>query len=276
MTSYDSIPQKQILSYQVRGPETEAITYVMLQHRTLSLDSLIEKFVPSEGGMQVHKTDLLREALNFLRTVEFIRQVSDDDQNVTYYLADDLAARESFPLKLLRRLQGFDDDRRAFRLVTDLIASRNLLFAHRKDIVTALEVAYPGSYSWNVEKVQTWAHLANFLGLVRSVKPEQGDIMFCPRPILLLDLLMAYCKDRGSTERIPIGEWLSSVHETYFSCFTDRKEVHIGLARSLKAMNAAGRLRVDMYSDAPSTVNLDGQPVAYLTHPANLTAEATT
>lgn len=264
MTSYDPLPQKQILSYQVRGPEIEAITNVLLEQRTMLLQSLIEKFVPVEKDTPVRRPALLREAVNFLRKMEFVQQSTDEDQSVTIHLADDVTDDELFALRFLRHLHSFDDDRRAFRLITDLVISKNWFLVRRRDLVTELEVACPGSYSWNVEKVQSWLHLADYAGLVRSMKPDQGDIMVCPQPVLLLTLLAAYSPNHEVPPQVPIGDWLSFVHGTYFSCFTDRQEVHIGLARSLKAMAATGHIEFDVHSDAPSAVSLDGQAVAYL------------
>lgn len=267
MVTYDPLPQKQILSYPVRGPEIEALISVFQKQPVRSLESLVEKFVPPEPGSQPQKTELLREALNFLRTVEFIRQVTNETQILTFYLAEELTAVESFQLQLLRHLHSFDDDRRAFRLITDLVVRDNLLFAHRKQIVTKLEVAYPGSYSWNEEKFRTWQNLADYLGLVRSIKPDQGDTMFCPQPGLLLKLLRAYKGEQRKANQVPVGDWLAFIHETYFSCFTTRREVHGGLARSLRSMSTMDQLTFDMHSDAPSAVYLEGQRVAYLILP---------
>ena len=253
----------------MRGPEIEAITSVVQSGRAVSLESLISKFVPPDEGDQPRKTDLLREALNFLRTIEIVQQKTDAVEGVTLHIVDDDGS-EPFSLRLLRRLQSFDDDRRAFRLITDLVAGKNLLFASRNNIVRDLEVAYSGSYSWNVEKLQTWMHLADYTGLVRSIKSDQGDIMACPQPALLHKLLAIYRSSKGVTDKVPIGDWLSFVHRTYFSCFTSSNDVHVGLSRSLKAMSTMGQLAFDMLSDASSAVRLEEQRVAYLIIPSQV------
>lgn len=264
---YDPLPQKQILSYPVRGPELEAIMSIF-QHqeeRGLALESLIEKFVPLEGNNRPANPELLREALNFLRAVEFIRQRTDETQNLIFYLAEQFSTRQPFTLQLLQRLHSFDDDRRAFRLVTDLVMRENLFFAHRRDLVTRLESNTPGSYSWNEEKIRTWQQLADYLGLVRSIEPSQGDTMFSPQPSLLLALMQAYITDRHPAgKQIPVGDWLTYLEENYFTCLTGRREVHLGLARGLKSMEMMGKLTFVMHSDAPHSVILDGQRVAYL------------
>lgn len=264
MKSFDPIPQKQILSYPVRGPEIEAIICIFKQQPEISLDVLVETFVPPEANNQPAKTDLLREALNFLRTVEFIQQTTDESQTSTFHLADNIKNNESFSLQLLNRLHSFDDDRRAFRLITDLIAEEDLLFAHRKELVTKLEISAPGSYSWNEEKLRTWQQLADYLGLVRSIKPDHGDTMFCPKPSLLLELLKKYQDNHRKEILISIGDWLTFVHENFFSCFTKRQEVHIGMARGLRSMQKMGHLTFKMHSDAPRSAVLEGQRVAHL------------
>lgn len=264
MTSSDPLPQKQILSYPVRGPEIEALICIFKQKPVMSLDVLVEKFVPPEANNQPTKTDLLREALNFLRTVEFIQQTTDESQTLTFHLVDNIKNNEPFSLQLLNRLHRFDDDRRAFRLITDLVTKENLLFAHRKELVTKLEMNSPGSYSWNEEKLRTWQQLADYLGLIRSIKPDHGDTMFCPKPGLLLELLKKYRDNHQKENLISIGDWLTFVHENFFSCFTERQEVHIGMARGLRSMQTMGQLTFKMHSDAPRSVVLEGQRVAHL------------
>lgn len=263
-TPYDPLPQKQILSYQVRGPEIEAIIGLFRQRPIIPLSVLVEKFVPPEPDGQTPKTDLLREALNFLRATEFIHQITDENQTLTLHLAESVLPNEPANLQLLQCLHDFADDRRAFRLISDLVAEENLLFAHRKELVTRLETAYPGSYSWNEEKLRTWQQLAEYLGLVRSVKPDQGDTMFSPQPKLLLQLLQVYAGQQETGEPISLGQWLDFVHATYFSCFTARQEVHLGLARSLRAMQTRKQIAFNMHSDAPHSALLEGQRVAYL------------
>lgn len=265
--TYDPLPQKQILSYQVRGPELEAIMSIFQQQgeRGLPLESLVEKFVPLEGNNRPTNTELLREALNFLRAVEFIRQRTDETQNPILYLAEQFSIRKPFTLQLIRRLHSFEDDRRAFRLVMDLVVRENLFFAHRRELVTKLESNTPGSYSWNEEKIRTWQQLADYLGLVRSIEPSQGDTMFSPQPHLLLGLMHAYVTDHHPPgKQIPMGDWLTYLEENYITCLTGRREVHLGLARSLKSMETMGKLTFVMHSDAPQSVILDGQRVAYL------------
>jgi hypothetical protein len=264
MVDFDPMPQKQILSYQVRGPEIEALITLFRQQPIMPLVTLVEKFVPTEPEGQSPKTDLLREALNFLRAIEFINQATDENQTLTFHLAESVIHNEPFSLQLLRQLHNFDDDRRAFRLISDLVIEKNLLFAHRKELITRLESAYPGSYSWNEEKLRTWQQLAEYLGLVRSVKPDQGDTMFSPQPTLLLKLLQAYVAQQKTIEQISIGQWLDFVHHTYFSCFTAHQEIHLGLARSLRAMQTRGQLAFKMHSDAPHSAVLEGQRIAYL------------
>jgi hypothetical protein len=262
MPNYDPLPQKQILSYQVRGPELEAIVSVLRLQPvySLPLSELTRKFVPQTSGNQAQKTELLREALNFLRAIEFIHQKTEPDQSITYDLANCVKTKEPFALAFLRRMHEFQDDRRAFRLITDVVIKENLMFGPRRYVVALLEKHYPGSYSWNGEKYRAWQQICDFLGVVRSVKTSQGDTLFSPNPQLIRTLISSYTHSR----EVSAGGFLQYVHDNFFSCLTAKGEIHRGLMRTLTGMENLGQLKFAMRSDAPNSVMLEKRRVAYL------------
>ena len=270
-TDFDPIPRRQILSYRARGPELESIFRLLCREGPLPFASLSTMFAGTEAPGQPRKDDLLLDALDFLRAVELVGRWRNEDQSPMYQVLDGVDPATPFPILLLHQLHRMSDNRDAFRIVHDLAVRQDAFLVTKDDLLKGLEGMYPGEYAWNTEKMRSWQWLASYLGLIRSLDPRQADLMICPTPKLLLSALrqsvisgqVAEQRHRKRS-RILISAWLEYMEDNLFRCFTERRDVHDGLARALLSMDAAGQIELDMMSDAPGAPLLRGRRVSYV------------
>ncbi len=263
MTTVDPIPERQLLSYSVRGAEVAAVYQFLAQFGPQPAQRISDCFARTEPSGQTRRDDLLYEVLDFLRALELVLRYPGKDSVKLYRLADDTELTQPFELVLLGRLHTMTDGRDAFRAVHQAIVAADLFFVTKEDLLKRLESSISASYAWNIEKLRTWEHLATYSGLVRSTKPALlGDLMCCPTPSLLLATLTAYqagtdqSQPKPAQQRLPASDWLDFAEARHFVCRTERQRVHSGLAASLLSMEKAGLLRLSMGSDAPSTIVL--------------------
>lgn len=256
MPHIDAIPKRQLLSYNVRGPELAAIFAELRTTGPLTYAEISERFAPPP---EPRNDELVREGLEMLRALELVWRVQPDDEegDPLYQLSEGLALDNPFPLLVLNGLYSVEDDRRVFQLAHDLVVGEDLLFVTRHDLLARLEDAHPQTeYAWNLEKIRTWRALAEYLGLTRDVKPSNGDILVSPTPRLLNQLLLAYASemDKPTAEQttIPIREWLEFVETNYCRWQTKRWGVHQGLARAMLSMEVEKHIELTMLSDAGS------------------------
>ena len=269
-TVFDPVPLRQILSYRVRGPEVESLFDVLCQHGPLSDESLSAAFAGTEEPGQPRKDDLVRDALDFLRAVELVGRRDENGRKV-YQVLDEGSTGIPFRLLLLRQLHQMTDRRDAFRIAHDVVISRDWFLSTKSDMLKELEGMYPEDYAWNTEKLRSWEWLSAYTGLVRSLDPRHADLMVCPVPDLLLSSLRFLVSTReleGTREngeiRVLVGEWLDCLESTLFSCHTESREVHHGLSGALLSMEAAGRVKLDMMSDAPGARLLKDRRISHI------------
>lgn len=259
----DSIPQRQILSYRARGPEAEAIFDLLRQQGPTKTESLNQAFAGTEPPGQPRKTEMLQDALDFLRAVELVGRWHDEAGVCIYGLLENVDTDVSFRILLLQQLHHVADNRDAFRKVHDVAIEDDMFFATKADLLRKLESLYPGDYAWNTEKLRALEWLGHYLGLLRPLDSRQSDFMICPTPILLLSTLRL-CAEKGLGEDlhgegevwILLHTWLGYINQHLFGCFTGRREVHQGLARAILSMDSQKQIRLEMMSDAPGSLML--------------------
>lgn len=263
MLKIDPIPKRQLLGFQIRGPELRALFDEIQNSGPMTYSQICERFVPPP---EPRKDELLKEGLDALRALELIWRVQPDEGETLYQVSDDVSADIPFDLLILEKLRGFDDTRRVFHLVHDLIVANDWVYINLSELLEELERDYPQTeYAWNTEKLRTWRDIAKYFGLIRNVK--SGAAIVSPTPDLLFRLLMAYAAHgnipiNGKFE-IPIQEWLSFLQTRYCRCFTDRQRVHGGLAQALLSMEAKGQINLTMLSDAGS-VGLTEKSISHI------------
>jgi len=268
---FDSIPQRQVLSYRVRGPELEAIFDLLRQQGPTKTESLSQVFAGTEPPGKPRKTDMLIEALDFLRAVELVGRWRDEEETQFYGILGDVAADLPFRLLLLQRLHRVDDSRDAFRKAHDVTIKEDMFFATKADLLKKLESLYPEDYAWNVEKLNALEWLGDYLGLLRPLESRQSDFMICPTPVLLLSTLR-FCATEGMVEdlqdagevRILLHAWLEYIDQHLFGCFTERRDVHKGLARAILSMDSQKQIRLEMMSDAPGSLMLRDRRASHI------------
>lgn len=260
MSQIDPIPKRQLLSFKVRGPEIAQIFKELKTSGPLTHTQVIERFVPLSES---RNDDMVRDGLDMLRALELIWRIqTDSDNGPSYKLNEDISSKTPFSLLVLKRLSSFNDDRCVFRLIHNLLIANNLLFVNRHDLMMRLEKAYPQKkYAWNLAKIRTWRVVSAYFGLVRSVKPSDGDILVSPKSRLLTQMMLAYATHEGiSTNQkfeIPIRDWLDFVQTHYCQCLTEKLRVHQGLASALLSMEKGSLIVLKMLSDAGSERLLD-------------------
>lgn len=276
---FDAIPTRQILSYRVRGPELETIFDLLSQEGPFLFEKLSQIFAGMEAPGQPRKTDLLLDALDFLRAVELIGRWRNEDGMVVYQVIGELDQSLPFRLLLLRQFHQMTDKRDAFRIAHKTLVAKDAFLTSKSELLKELEGMYPEDYAWNTEKLRSWEWLAEYLGLVRSLESHRSDLMVCPSSDLLttaletairLQLLSNVSEGDGYAE-VLIGEWLDHVNQDWFNCYTDRRQVHHGLASALLSMESANRLKLMMASDAPGASLLCERRVSHIRIPVNST-----
>lgn len=268
--SFDAVPKRQILSYRVRGPELAAIFDLLCRSGPTTFEALSDLFAGTEAPGTPRNNELLLDALDFLRAVELVGRWRDENGRQQYQVIEGLPNQMPFRLLLLSQLHRMSDNRNAFRIVHDLAVRKNLFFASKADLVKQLEPLYPEDYAWNTEKLRSWEWLSTFIGLVRPLNPRLGELMICPRPDLVLNLLHAFAADKVRDEQdgvqatVLIGAWLQFIEDRFFSCTTERREIYDGLSHALRAIEATGQIKLEMKSDAPGAVTIRGRNVSHI------------
>jgi hypothetical protein len=232
-------------------------------------DHISDCFANTEGKGQARNEELLREVLDFLRKIELIERYSEDGREKVYRVMENSNTGEHFQLLLLRQFQRFSDGRDAFRVCYQWALNENKLFLSKEDLLKILERNAHEGYAWNMEKLRTWENLAIYTGLVRSVKPSQGDLMISPTPELLGWTMLAYQANQTETNElvkieIPAGDWLDFVEEHYFSVHTSRNHIAEGISASLLAMEKRKLLEFSTGSDAPHSILLGQRRVSWI------------
>ena len=205
--------------------------------------------------------------------MELVGRWRDESDKHFYQVIEDAAAGMPLPFRLavLQQLHQAGDSRNAFRIVHDAAVRKNQLFTSKTDLIRQLEPLYPVDYAWNNEKLRSWEWLATYIGLIRPLNSRQADLMICPQPHLLQDLLHRFAgrtfgtEDEDKKARVPVGAWVRFVEANFFSCTSnDRGELYVGLGRALLAMEAAGQINLEMKSDAPGAMTMSGRSVSHI------------
>lgn len=267
MIEFDPIPKRHLLSFRVRGPELAAIFAELMSSGSLPYGEVVRRFAPPPDP---RNDELVREGLEMLRALELVwRTKSEEEDDMLYGVSDKIPKDVPFCPPALERLHLLSDNRRVFRLVHDLIVGKDLLFVDRHSLLVDLEDEHPQTeYAWNIEKIRTWKAIAEFCGLIRDVKPSEGDVLVSPTLDLVMHTLTAYLHNTDTTGRrqsrqVPVPGWLEFVEDKYFRCYTDRSSVHQGLAHALLSMQAGRKIGLKMLSDA-SSVSLSGKRASHI------------
>lgn len=269
METVDQIPEKPLLSFKVRGADTESVFRFLEENGPTPFERISQCFANTDRRDQPRDEELLREVLDFLRVIELVERYTKDNQGRWYRVREGVSKGEPYQLLLLRQLHSLTGERNAFRLCHHYTLRENRLFVSKEDLLKLLEKHSSDGYTWNLEKLRTWENLATFTGLVRSVKPAMGDLMISPTSDLLRKTMVAYCASQTNAgEAVHMeflaGDWLNFVEENYFNTRTIRDQIAIGISESLLAMEKRKLLEFGVGSDAPSSLMLGQRRVNWL------------
>jgi hypothetical protein len=244
----------------LRGPELAQVYARIVAHPELGADDLRAYFGSVGGSSPFELADApLRETLSFLCLAGLV-EVRGRQRR---YTASPRLTGVPFPLLLLHHLRVHPEERqRAIGLVHHSLAGDDILNTTATALRDRLERGpLRDLFAWTGEKVNFWAHLAGYLGLIRRVE-RSSELLAVPSLSLLHSALIWAIGEAGSD--LSLDAVLRRVDAELFACFTVRGRIHKGFAQALLALERLGTIRLSHSADAARSLLLGERRVSDL------------
>lgn len=238
----------------LRGPEICQLYHLIAAHPHITYDDLVASLVPMRQSASELSLDEspLRETLNFLLVAKLVEQQGSSRFKASF-CATPLLADTPFPLLLLHHLHQHPDKRQRAplliyrQLVADDVVSTTIpaLRAHME------QSPYHDLFAWTGEKVGFWAHLFQYLGLIRRLNPT-ADMVIVPQ-LSLLHIALGWVQQHANASS-SLAHCLEVIETWFFPCITQHHRVHSGIAQTLHALHTCGYIHLNHYADAAQSL----------------------
>lgn len=234
--------ERDLVSYQsVRGAEVKAIFETIMG--PTPLDEVLNHFVkPTEDA----NPKAVEDTVGFLEATDFIERPSEQTlRPISNQPYSDLP----FELRMFHHLSQQEPPQDHFVRIQEVIAEGDRMFYDKEFLLEEVKRELDTySFTWNIQKIQTWYNLMAPFGLV-SVRDNQ-EILTSPAPAVVYDLLAAFKQRKGATQVRDALDWIQN---NFFYCYAEQggtPRVHRGFSDTLGTLSSDGVLELSAPSDA--------------------------